>query len=947
MKKAAPRSSHAHGGFAAWLEGLGLSEFIALDLETTGLDPTTCEIIEIGAVRFHAGQPAGEYLTFVRPSRPLDPFITGLTGITNDDLAQAHGFADVADDLSAFLGETPLVGQNVDFDLGFLRAASTTLLKRRRAAELDQRYTLDTAMLGRVFWPELPSFGLSALCEFFDIPQARAHRAADDARATGGVLVEMIRRLPDRIWRELAEQLHGLIANTGHRSRFFFRSLCSLTSDIAKPKPDEQTESAESTDAGFEESPAQFLGESGPFVAKLPFFHVRAAQVQMALAVLDSFADNRVLLAEAPTGVGKSLAYLVPALCWIAGDKEARRQVVVSSHTKLLQEQLLRKDVEAIRLAGNHSFRAAVLKGRNNYLCKRRLRLLLREADERLSDLDRVQLMPLLRWAELTRTGDISEINGFSLRHQPYLWAQVASDGLACAGSACSAAKGDFHRLAQERAAKAQLVFVNHALLLSDLARFSGADKRLVMDEAHQIERAVVAAMTTEISLPVLRGCLTRLADERGLRGLLPTLESRAEVDTAELLASVRALHGSARQAFASLGERLSPMLGATDRSGRFRFRAHDRLHGLVTDALADLLAVWNTLAGALLGLVRELADRRGDERVAPDLLAEVRTLTDNVGSLGLSLARLLGEDAANEVRWIEFGRTNHGSWCSLFSAPVSVGKIMEKSFWPVVESAVLTSATLSAGGSFAVIRESLGLSDSEPSSARELTLDGPINLPAQMRLFVPTDLPEPRVDESAHLDAVVDLCRRVVEELPRGTLILCTSNEQVEKLTNALRPVARRAQRLLLSQWSSHALPDLLAEFRRRKDAVLVGAASLWEGIDVVGEALQILIVTRLPFDVPTDPWVSARCEALQNEGHDPFLDYSVPVATLRLRQGIGRLIRHPDDRGVAVITDPRLFTARYGRVIRSGLPVEASPAHAHDELLKSMKSFLEVDNK
>jgi Rad3-related DNA helicase len=271
----------------------------------------------------------------------------------------------------------------------------------------------------------------------------------------------------------------------------------------------------------------------------------------------------------------------------------------------------------------------------------------------------------------------------------------------------------------------------------------------------------------------------------------------------------------------------------------------------------------------------------------------------------------------------------------------------MEKSFWPVVESAVLTSATLSAGGSFSLVRESLGLTVSEPSNVRELRVDGPINLRTQMRLFVPTCLPEPRMDESAHLDAVVDLCRRVVAELPRGTLILCTSNEQVERITAALRPVARRAQRLLLSQWSSHALPELLAEFRRRKDAVLIGAASLWEGIDVVGEALQILIVTRVPFDVPTDPWVSARCEALQNEGHDPFLEYSVPVATLRLRQGIGRLIRHPDDRGVAVITDPRLFTARYGRVIRSGLPVEAAPAHAHDELLTSMKSFLEDDHR
>jgi predicted DnaQ family exonuclease/DinG family helicase len=915
MKKEERRPSQAHGELADWLDGLGLSEFVALDLETTGLDSTTCEII------------------------------SSLTGITDDDLAHAPDFVHVADDLTAFLNQSPLVGQNVDFDLGFLRASFAATLKRRRAADLDRRYTLDTAMLGRVFWPELPSFGLSSLCEYFEIPQACAHRAADDALSAGRVLAEMVRRLPGRVWSELAERLDALIVNSGHRSRFFFRALCTLASNIAKPKREPESKAQEIANA-FTESPAALLGDSGPFVSKLPFFHVRRAQVEMAAAVLDSFEQNRVLLAEAPTGVGKSLAYLVPALCWIAQDGDARRQVIVSSHTKLLQEQLFRKDVEAISQAANRVLHAAVLKGRNNYLCKRRLRLLLREADDRLSDLDRVQLMPLLRWAELTRTGDIAEINGFSPRHQPYLWAQVASDGLACAGSLCGAAKGDFHRLAQDRAARAQLVFVNHALLLSDMPRFIGSDKRLVLDEAHQIERAVVAAMTTETSFPVLRGCLTRLADERAPRGLLATVETRAGVDTTELSASVRTLHGSTRQAFAALAERLALMLGATERSGRRRFRRGDRLHSLVSETMSGLLEEWNGFCQVLIPLVRELGDRRGDERVAPDLLSELRTLSDHANTLGQSLTRMSGEDLANEVRWVEFGRTNHGTWCSLLSGPVSVGKIMETSFWPAVRSAVLTSATLSAAGNFTVLRESLGLTGSELSEVVELTLDGPINFGAQMRLFVPTDLPEPRVDECAHLDATAKLCCQVVEEIARGTLVLCTSNEQVEKITSALRPVARRQQRPLLSQSSSHALPELLAEFRRRKDAVLVGAASLWEGIDVVGEALQVLIVTRLPFDVPSDPWVSARCDALQQEGHDPFLEYSVPIATLRLRQGIGRLIRHPDDRGVAVIADPRLFTARYGRVIRAALPVEAVPAHTREEMLATMKTFLEIES-
>ena len=928
-----------------WLTGLKLSEFVALDVETTGLDPTTCEIIEIGAVRFRDGKPTDEFRTFVHTAKPLDSFITELTGIRDVDLADAPPIAETLCELEQFLGASPLAGQNIEFDIGFLRVAASNSLRQPNGLDLEKRHALDTAMLARVFWPELPSFSLSSLCRFFDIAQSRAHRAADDARATGSLLVEIVHRLPDRIWRDLATELYALIGTTKHRSRVFFSSLCDLADGISKPDTVQLRSETTSNENGFRfnQSPIDLLGKDGLFERRLPFFKARKPQLEMAAAAMEAFVENHTLIAEAPTGVGKSLAYLVPALSWVTQDLNAGRQVVVSSHTKVLQEQLLRKDVEDVSLAAEQPLQAAVLKGRNNYLCKRRLRLLLKEADDRLSDIERIQLMPLLRWSELTQTGDISTINGFSPRHQPFLWSQVSSDGLACSGSACSAAKGDFHRLAQERAAKAHVIFVNHALLLSDLSRFCGPHRRLIMDEAHQIERAVVAAMTTEISLPVLRGSLSRLADERSARGLLLTLESRADVDTLDLQTLVRTLHADTRQAFASLGEKLAGMLTSGERSSRLRFRASDRLHAVICTALSELLAEWTMCATRLLELIRNLADRKGDDKIPSDLFAEVRSITDGFSTLGANLERHLGDDNENEVRWLEFGQSSHGRWSALYSAPISVGKVMRQSFWPQVENAVLTSATLSISGDLSLTKESLGLDEKSPSELRVLLLDGPINFAEQMRLFVPTYLPEPRVHDSSHIEGVITLCREMVEQFNRGTLILCTSNEQVERLTAALKPEVKRKERLLLSQTNGHSLPDLLTEFRRRKDAILIGAASLWEGIDVVGEALQILIVTRLPFDVPTDPWISARCEALQNDGHDPFLEYNVPTVTLRLRQGLGRLIRHPDDRGVAVITDPRLFLSRYGRTIRNALPVAPQAAQNLDELLVSMRTFWE----
>jgi ATP-dependent DNA helicase DinG len=205
--------------------------------------------------------------------------------------------------------------------------------------------------------------------------------------------------------------------------------------------------------------------------------------------------------------------------------------------------------------------------------------------------------------------------------------------------------------------------------------------------------------------------------------------------------------------------------------------------------------------------------------------------------------------------------------------------------------------------------------------------------------------LPEPRFDGSAHATAVGELAAQVVERFNRGTLILCTSNDMAEQITTTLSPILRRRNRVLLSQHVTGSLHELLAEFRRLQNAVLVGAGSLWEGIDVVGEALQILIVTRLPFDVPSDPWVAARCESIQESGNDPFSQYSVPVAALRLKQGLGRLIRHPEDRGVAIVADPRLLTARYGYWIRRSLPVQPVPMHSDADLLNAVEHFFEKD--
>ena len=937
---------------ASWLAGLGLSTFVALHLETTGLDPEEDRIIEIGAVRFVSGRATASFQRFLRCDRPLDEAVRELTGITDRDLADAPSFANVADELLKFVGEDPLVGHTTDFQLAFLRTAGQEVFgpMTYNPFAYARAPVVDVALVARVFWPEWTGYSLPQVADRLDLRMDGLRRAEADARRIGELLFEMVRRLPERVWHELAKDLYRLIGSTTHRSRFFFAALPELSKNIPKPRPLRQDDGVAADSNAIAEEVADLLGPKGAFESKLSFFDARPVQLQMAEAVEQAFLNDEILLVEAPTGVGKSLAYLVPALKWALEESEDERQVIVSSYTKMLQEQLHRKDIGEIRAALGKRFRSAVLKGRNNYLCKRRLRALLREAHERLSEFDRIQLMQVLRWADLTTTGDVSELGAFNVKAQSFLWSQIASDALACAGPACSAAKGDFHKAAQERASQAQIVFINHALLFADFARLTiGGEerRRFVLDEAHQVEKAAVSAMSVELSPLVFRNALANVLDERTPRGLLSGvskshghfLSDKSQELVSDTLERGRALYQSARQHFAQLSERV---VGSdSGRTPKVRFRNGDGWHREATHILSPLYLQWTEFGSKLNRVVEDVAELRGEQRLSSESLTELRSAADGVLKVSENFERLLNDDDDNWVKWIEAGRSDFGGWCSLYMAPVYVGALMQKSVWPGIGGAVLTSATLSVAGDFGMARFTLGLDQDGDRPVRELTLKSPYALDEQMRMLVPTFLPDPRGSDSGFVQALGETCAEIIEQQPRATVILCTSNEMVERLTQIIAPAARRTGRPLFSQWRNSSTIELLAEYRKHRNSILIGAATFWEGMDLVGDALEILVVSKLPFDVPTDPWVSARCDALQRQGKDAFMDYSLPAATLRLKQGIGRLIRHPLDRGVAIIADPRLISSRYGETVRESLPGTLRPVRSRELLLSNIEAF------
>jgi ATP-dependent DNA helicase DinG len=388
------------------------------------------------------------------------------------------------------------------------------------------------------------------------------------------------------------------------------------------------------------------------------------------------------------------------------------------------------------------------------------------------------------------------------------------------------------------------------------------------------------------------------------------------------------------------LSETLQSMSTDRQRSIKIRFRRNDNLHRTVCRELQGLMLQWSEFSASFSSIASDLTQIRGEGRLAPELLFELRSTVDSLEELLENLKLILDASDDNRVFWVEAGSGKTTPWCTLYAAPVSIAEMMNSEFWQKCDSVILTSATLTTGGDFRHIKGSLGLDYVQPERVSELILGSPFKIEEQMRVIAPLFLPDPK-QQQEHVNAVAELSAVLVENVHRGTLILCTSLEAVRQISTFLEPVARRAGRVLLSQRSAGAPHELLRQFRKHHDAILVGAASFWEGIDVIGDSVQILIIAKLPFDVPTEPWVEARSEHLRNQGRDAFNEFSIPAATLRLKQGLGRLIRHQDDRGVAILCDPRLLTSRFGQQIRSSLPTKISPAQTMSELSEQIQDF------
>ena len=904
-------------------------KWIIIDLETTGLNAKRDKIIEIGAVLLDEKGERKTFQTLIDPEIPLTANISELTGIIDEMLIGQPVMDEILNDFLDFMGDAVPVAHNASFDGAFLEP----FIGHPKEAWLD------TITLCKMAFPMLESYALTNLVEYFGIETPTHHRALADAMATADLFLLIEEALKNVDKGIIAAWLHLL----GDRYKNYQRYLSCFDPDLfaesfLPPKYSYSKENERKTDneefdkyiIDRDKLKEYFQSEHGlkKYVSE---YRPRESQLKMSLAVCDAFNNDSYLLAEAGTGTGKTIAYLMPSVILSINSGQP---VIISTHTIHLQDQIMKKDIPELNTLFGGSIRSALIKGRSHYLCYRKWE----NEYEHANGEHTFFMARILPWVCETSDGDgdILNLNAFEKR----TWKTFSAASENCLGVRCPYYHSKcFVRRARKEAEQAHLIVVNHSLLLTDSVMSGGIlpqTEYLIIDEAHQLETVAESCMGMSLSyfdhnnaVSELSGILQKLYRRISFPGLYVTEQMIDQIREKQefletFLENLKTNGEKGKDCFYALKEVL--MQGTRQNMSSRTLRINDWVKNgnYWSDAEVNLenLLMWYQEIRTLLDKASAYFEQELEEDGYENDKIRFSIAKTGWGENCEALTAFLGGERKNTVAWIEEGN-ERAIYPVIKTAPLLIDKALADALYRYKESIVFVSATLSVKDHFRYFRETCGL-DLIEKEINELLLPSPFDYDHQSVLLAATDVPlVGTVSEYEYLERISETIISMTSASQGRALVLFTSHMHLREVFRRVESPLRERGVTVLAHEISGTRSTLLKRMREDSHTVILGANSFWEGIDVAGENLSLLLIVRLPFWPPDIPTIAAKMDRLKADNRNSFGELSLPQAIIRFKQGFGRLLRKEDDRGVICVLDKRIYEKRYGNDFVDSLPV------------------------
>ena len=926
------------------LSSLKLDRFIAFDFETTGLQVETDRAIEVAAIMFKDGKPAEKFVTLINPQIPISDLIADITGITNEMVAESPFEKEIIDDLFEFLGDYPIVAHNTPFDLSFLRA-----MAERHNKEFIERKCYDTLTLSRAFLFFQPTHNLSAVSEYFNLSSEGAHRAEKDTENCGEVFIELVHEVASYNLDLISNIITFLNPFEVHNKDLFINignlltkkgnlKTAIVSSELAKPQNKNIFFHDAKTNINTTNS-VDVFGENGLLNQTFDSYELRPNQINFSEYV-DNILSGQggIGVIEAGTGLGKSMAYLYPAIKY-SHDNSNENPIILSCYTKHLQDQLFNNDLPTLTKAIDTSIKAVLLKGRNNYLCKTRLRWLINSSDKMLSGEEAMNLLPVLVWLEHTSTGDLDECPGFSNGFTYRLMGLIQSEQGFCTSSICAKHDGCFFGPLRKVAYQSNLIVVNHALLISDAQSKSKIDDSMgflpennavIIDEAHNLPKAAYHQLTLSF-------------DHRSLNYVLDRIDPKHNhsVRWNNKLRTIAAIHSKfeiSRSTLSGLVEEGRDLIKIFfDKMTSNAYHHFDPNSKYSTKIIIDdlnehftpLEKELNELKSALHSLrnhIRKLREDLLDIDETREDFIEIHQLFDrSEGSLSdiLILTESITSNQNKEyVYWYEGNfRTISGATQLILTvnmAPIQPGIELANSIFKSIDFCILTSATLRTKLSFDYFLNRVGLDSIEFDDVSSTVYESPFSYNDQVTYL------QYAGNDSQRPDIIAKTILHCHRKFNKRMMVLFTSRAQLDNTSQLLRQLSSKADLPIFAQKRQTSRMGLIRGMKQVKNGILLGTNAFWEGVDLPGDLLEVLMIIKMPFDVPTEPTVKAYGKMIEERGGNSFMDYALPESVIRFRQGFGRLIRTTYDEGIFIVMDDRIINKRYGISFSESIPVQ-----------------------